>query len=322
MHAFGQNIVTPTSWCASKPGDTITKNTFTVCGQMKENRLTKRSIMWKFFMKNIVSTQWWSHVSDMNSWHNWGKFVSNFGIGWLLGRVNRVTWHCHMTIRFLRSAHSGPNNHSIHTSKFCQNSQFRNWSGGRRKKWPRNVLGAYPSLWRPTPSWPYSTIDPIKNRGTEAKLRCWGRRRTPRRCTWWDSPARAESWRGTRRTAGSWRATERHRQVVECRCRGWHYSERPETELGLGGWACRVHPAASGEGPATAPDKNASQKGRSSGWVGDGDNSSATDDRREGTCNNGGRWCRDQRDQAVGLRVSAQAHHDQHKGQVRSSKIR
>ena len=95
--------------------------------------------------------------------------------------------------------------------------------------------------------------------------------------------------------------------------------------------AAELHEGAQGErappGPSHGEErdelqgyKNASQKGRSSGWVGNGDNSSATNDRRVRTCNNGGGWCQDQWDQAVSLRVRAQAHRDQHEGQGCNSK--
>ena len=61
-----------------------------------------------------------------------GNLWVTLGLAGCLVEWNRVTWHGHMTIRFPRSAHLGPNNHSIHTSKFCKNSLFRNSSGGRR----------------------------------------------------------------------------------------------------------------------------------------------------------------------------------------------
>ena len=219
-----------------------------------------------------------------------------------------------MTIRFPRSAHSGPNNHLIHTSKFVKKifaSRLR-VDVKMAQNCPRRRLPtlAYDILHR------HGRILPVSLSRAEVwtSLRTLPDSTKEARVRW---PCQAESWRGAGWTAGPWRAAERHQRAVEHRRRGRHFRERRETELRLG-----VHLAAWGEGPATAPDKNASQKGLSPGWVGDGDNSSATgtDDRRAGTSTNAGGWYRDQQDQAVGHWVSGQAHLDQYEGQGRSSK--
>ena len=71
----------------------------------------------------FVPTSW----DDLNLRPNWGEFVSDLGIGWLFGRVNKVTWP---------SDSRGPLIRAPTTIRFTrqnfQNSLFRNSSGGRR----------------------------------------------------------------------------------------------------------------------------------------------------------------------------------------------